>query len=216
MTDTLISDGQNSQVAEGQQSATETTQGQPAGVEQGAIEQQVTDSKATEGQGAEEGKAEGEQAKPAGAPEKYEFQAPEGREFDPEVLAEYSDVARELNMSQESAQKMLDRIAPVLAAKQEKAIEHARNEWSEGSKADKEFGGEKLQENLSVAKKALDAFGTPELKTLLNESGLGNHPEIIRVFYRAGKAISEDNFVGGKAAPAKGADTASILYPNQK
>jgi hypothetical protein len=59
----------------------------------------------------------------------------------------------------------------------------------------------------------MDAFATPELRTLLNESGLGNHPEIIRAFYRAGKAISEDGFVaGGHKATDKG--DAKRLYPN--
>ena len=82
---------------------------------------------------------------------------------------------------------------------------------------DKEFGGPALAENLSVAKKALDAFGTAELRTLLNESGLGNHPEIVRLFFRAGKAISEDRVVTGstgqaKAGPKSFSDLADVLY----
>jgi hypothetical protein len=87
----------------------------------------------------------------------------------------------------------------------------------EASKQDKEFGGPALAENLSVAKKALDAFGTAELRTLLNESGLGNHPEIVRLFFRAGKAISEDRVVTGstgqaKAGPKSFSDLADVLY----
>jgi hypothetical protein len=87
------------------------------------------------------------------------------------------------------------------------------------SKGDKEFGGDKLSENLGVAKKALDAFGTAELRSLLNQSGLGDHPEVIRFMYRAGKAISEDRFVGGapavgKGAPKNFADFADVLYSN--
>ena len=67
--------------------------------------------------------------------------------------------------------------------------------------------------SLSVLKKALDQFGTPELRALLNDSGMGNNPEVIRAFYRVGKAISEDKFVGGKAAPVDANDARS-LYPN--
>ena len=91
-------------------------------------------------------------------------------------------------------------MAPVLAARQTEQIAKARNEWADTSRADKEFGGEKLAENLATAKKAMDAFATPELRTLLDESGLGNHPEVIRMFYRTGKAMSEDRFVTGQAA----------------
>lgn len=117
---------------------------------------------------------------PKGAPEKYEFKAPDGRQFDNEVIASFSEIAKELNLTQESAQKMLDKVAPKMAERQAQHVEAIRQEWASLSQGDKEFGGEKIAENLSVAKRALDTFGTPELRSLLNDSGLGNHPELIR------------------------------------
>jgi len=197
--------------------ATTTTEGEaasatttaPATAADAGGQQQATEGQTTEAQ-ADGGKTDGDQAKPEGAPEKYEFKAPEGREFDPVVLEQFSEVAKELNLTNESAQKMIDRIAPALATRQENALAAAREEWGETSKADKEFGGDKLPENLALAKKALDTFGTPELRTLLEESGLGNHPEIVRAFYRAGKAISEDGFVAGGNAPGKNGDARSL------
>jgi hypothetical protein len=188
---------------------------------------------ATQGRQAAEAAPAGKEPAPADAakteapadakatPEAYEFKAPEGRAFDTEVIAEYSKVAKELNLSQEAAQRVLDAVGPKLAERQAAQIEAIRNGWADNSKADKEFGGEKLSENLSVAKKALDAFGTAELRALLNESGLGNHPEIIRFMVRAGKAISEDRFVAGTKGTAKPAgprsfnDLADALYSNQ-
>lgn len=192
------------------------TEGQPApGGEQSATTQQATEGQAQPAadQGGDAGKTDGEQAKPEGAPEQYEFNAPEGAAFDDHVIGQFSEVAKELNLSQEAAQKVLDKIAPALAEKQSRMIESVRTEWAESARADKEFGGQKLSENLAVAQKALNQFGTPELRALLNESGLGNHPEIIRAFYRAGKAISEDGFVSGSrnAAPA---DPARRMFPN--
>lgn len=147
------------------------------------------------------------------APEKYEFSPPEGFQFDNVVIDEFSTVAKELNLPQEAAQKILDKMTPVMQARQAEHLQAARTEWAESAKADKEFGGEKLAENLGVARKALDAFTTPELRTLLEESGLGNHPEVIRMFYRAGKAISEDRFVGGgaKGVPV---DPAKRMFPS--
>ena len=155
-----------------------------------------------------------------GAPENYEFAAPDGQEFDPDVLTAYGEVARELDLSQEAAQKVLDKVAPALAEQQTKHIQEVTTQWREASLSDKEFGGEKLSENLAVAKKALDSFGTPELRELLEKSGLGSHPEMIRAFYRAGKAISEDTFVAGgntkgdKQAPTDFAGYAAALYSN--
>jgi hypothetical protein len=171
-------------------------------------------------QGTTEAESESSEVKEEakGAPEKYEFKAPEGKEFDADVLTAYSKVAKELNLTQDAAQKLLDQMGPVMAQRQSDQIQAVRKSWTEASTADKEFGGEKLSENLGTARKALDMFGTAELRNLLNESGLGSHPEVIRFMYRAGKAISEDRFVGGAAgSPPKGlpksfAEAADALY----
>jgi len=169
----------------------------------------------------------GESETPEGAPEKYEFNskvADAPNELDPEVLTAFGDVAKELNLPQEAAQKVLDKVAPVIQAKQAKVLEDVKAGWVSDSQADKEFGGENLNDNLEVAKTALDAFGNQALKSLLVETGFGNHPEIIRFMYRAGKAISEDSYVGN----SEGADysrnsgpkdfnaIANSLYSNQQ
>ena len=183
--------------------------------------QQPTDGQpaAAAPQDGTEGKTEGDQGKTADepvVPEKYEFKAPEGREFDQSVIDQFSEVAKELKLTQEGAQKVIDKLGSAFAEKQTNTLEAAKTEWVKSATADKEFGGEKLNENLATAKKALDTFGTPELRALLNESGLGNHPEIIRAFYRAGKQISEDRFVpGGIGGSGAARDPAKSLYPNQ-
>ena len=115
-------------------------------------------------------------------PEQYEFKPPEGVEFDEATIGVYAEAAREAGLSQEAADIVLNKIAPHLAQQQAARLAEARNDWAQQSRADAEFGGEKLDENLAVAKKAVEAFATPELKTLLEQSGLGNHPEIIRLF----------------------------------
>lgn len=228
-TETLMTD-QAATTTEGtaasQSAAPTEATGTTAPAAEGVATQQATEGQPTETP-AETTPAEGEQpaddqvAKPAGAPDKYEFKSPEGAApFDDAVIEQFSEVARELNLSQDAAQKVLDKMGPAIQARQVEQIETARNQWAESAKSDKEFGGEKLEENLAVAKKALDQFGSPELRTLLNDSGLGNHPEMIRVLYRAGKAISEDRFVGagrgGRESPRGQSDYAKALYPSQQ
>lgn len=197
---------------EGQAASEQTTTQDATGADSGGQQQQPDSSQTAEVAAQEGDKATEEKAKPEGAPEKYELAAPEGKEFSQEVLGAFSEAARELNLSNESAQKMLDKIGPAFAERQANAMEAARTQWVNDSRGDKEFGGDKLQENIATAKKALDKFGTPELVTLLNESGLGNHPEIIRAFYRAGMAISEDGFVAGSGGQAIGKGDARKLY----
>lgn len=212
--------------------AATTTEGQPTSTpaaDTSTTTDAVTQQQATEGttdstttDAGDNQKTDGDQDttsdKPTGAPEKYEFKVPDGVNMDEASLKSFSEFAKDLDMPQEAAQAMLEKMGPAWRQRQAEAIAKVHNEWSESSKTDKEFGGEKLTENLAVAKKALDAFGTPELRSLLNETGLGNNPEIIRAFYRAGKAISEDKFVpSGNGNPKQGVrDPAKSLYPNQQ
>jgi truncated hemoglobin YjbI len=151
-----------------------------------------------------------------GAPEKYDFKAPEGKEYDSAVLDSFSEAAKEANLTQEAAQKLLEKVAPSLASRQQEQVEAIRNGWLESAKTDKEFGGEKLQENLGVARKALESFGSPELRKLLDDTGIGNNPEVIRFMFRAGKAISEDSFVSGAPNNKSQANPADVLYPTMK
>jgi hypothetical protein len=210
MTDAPIPDGTGSQTA----APTGDAQAAPAGDAntQQTSDQQTADTAKT----GDAAQVEGEADAPKGAPEAYQFKGPEGSKFDTKVIEEFASVAKELDLPQDAAQKILDKVGPVIAARQAEARDAAVQQWADDAKTDKEFGGEKLNENLAVAKKALDAFGSPELRTLLNESGLGNHPELIRMMVRAGKAISEDTMVTGGQGGSTDRAAASVLYPNQK
>ena len=185
---------------------------------EGVQEQQVSDETPV-------GSETSETDAPEGAPDQYEFNdtvadAPEV--LDPEVLTAFGEVAKDLNLPQEDAQKVLDKVAPVIQERQAKELERVQAEWANDSKSDSEFGGEALSDNIGVAKTALDTFGTDALKSLLQETGFGNHPEIIRFMYRAGKAISEDGYVGNSTGansqgiPKDFNGIANALYSNQQ
>ncbi len=194
---------------------TEAPEGQEQGQQQVAAGQQ----QATEGQQrpADGQQAQGEQQQ---QPVEYtDFQVAEGVALDQDALGEFRTLASEARLSQDQAQKVVDlgvKMQQKWAAQQTQAMETARSQWAQASNTDKEFGGEKLAENLAVAKTALDKFGTPELQQLLNSSGLGNHPEVIRFFYRAGKAISDDRVIGGGNGPGPAIDPANVLFPSMK
>lgn len=182
-----------------------TTETEAANTSEGAAtSDQATDAAATaaaEGsqqQQATEGQQQQGEAKPQGAPEAYEFKAPDGQEFDPAVIAQFSEVAKELNLPQDAAQKVLDKMGPAISARQENAIAEARAKWVADTKADAEIGGTELAQKIALANTTFEKFGTPELRKLLDESGLGDHPELIRWAHRVGKAMSEDGFVAGR------------------
>jgi len=154
-----------------------------------------------------------EEKKPEGAPEAYEFKAAEGVELDTEALKDFEPVARELNLTNEQAQKLVDAYPKILAGVQQRQVEawqKQTQDWAADVKADKEIGGDKLTASLSKAQQALETFGTPELKEYLNETGLGNHPELVKAFVKIGKAMSEDNMVSAGNTGQRSA--AEVLY----
>lgn len=146
--------------------------------------------------------------KPA-APEKYEFSAPEGQELDANALAVFEPIAKELGLSQEQAQKLVD-IFPQIQQQQAEAWSKQVSDWGEQVKADKEIGGDKFNASVGAAQRALDQFGNTELREYLNASGLGNHPALVRFCAKVGKAMAEDTFV----VPGQGGQrsAADILY----
>ncbi|EMR3496153.1 TPA: peptidase [Klebsiella pneumoniae] len=158
-------------------------------------------------------KPDDKEQKQEGAPEKYEFKPAEGQELDTAALEQFEPIARELNLTNEQAQKLVDAYPKILAGVQQRqadAWQAQTEEWAATVKADKEIGGDKLTANLGVAQRALDTFGTPELKEYLNGTGLGNHPELVKAFVKVGKAMSEDGVVTGKESGQRSA--AEVLY----
>ena len=201
MTTESLLTGQESTEA-GTQHATKTTQASAAGQDGGNPQGQ---------QPAGEAKTEA-----AAAPEKYDFAMPEGFELNQEVAGEFEAYARELNLPQDKAQAVVDmgvRLMQSQQAQQAALVQQTQEQWRNEVVNDKEIGGQALAENLSYAAKVLDTFA-PDLRGVLNETGLGNHPAFVKAFVKIGKAISEDRLVGGaQQTPGAISDPAAKLFP---
>ncbi|QHA83542.1 peptidase [Pseudomonas mediterranea] len=142
---------------------------------------------------------EGDAAKPEGAPEAYtDFTLPDGMELDADVLGEFTAFAKELNLPQDKAQKIVD-FQTKLATKQAEEYQAAAlkqgQEWATAVKNDPELGGANYDKSVASAVKVIQAFGDDDLRDLLNGSGLGNHPALFKFCHRISQAISEDKFV---------------------
>jgi hypothetical protein len=167
-------------------------------------ELEVSDSKADEEQ------------KP-NAPETYEaFTLPEDVAVDEKSIEAFLPLAKELNLTQEQAQKLVDFQVKTMqegASTQSDNWDNVQKEWVSAVKSDAEIGGLAFEENIGIARKAMEAFGTPELTAVLDSTGAGNNPEVVRFMYRVGKAISEDTIHSGGAvaAPKSQAET---LFPD--
>lgn len=150
-----------------------------------------------------------------GAPENYEFEFPEGFEKDDTLIEQITPIFKEANLSQAQAQKLVNWYAEHSQAQRENEIgawDNMQKEWVNTTKADKEVGGADFMEKLAVAKKAVDQYGSPELKALFNFTGVGNHVEMVKFLYKVGKAISEDKIISGRGQDQP-RDLAKLLYP---
>lgn len=135
---------------------------------------------------------EGEDAveEPEGAPESYEWTDTENTA--PEVLEAFEGLARELDMPQDRAQDVLNRLNAAKTAADERVVK----EWQEALEKDSEIGGEKLSKTMARAKTALDHLGIEGFTGLL-EGPLGSHPDVIRVLNRVADYVGPDRMVGG-------------------
>lgn len=138
-----------------------------------------------------------------GVPEKYEFKAPEGVTLDPVMIEKFAPIAKELGLNQAKAQSLIDLAAEMQQRTMDGVFEmHEQRKatWLEEAKKDPEIGADvsgKPEDSVALRAFNTIAQGSPGLKAMVDELGIGNHPEFLRVFYKIGKNMREDTFEGG-------------------
>jgi hypothetical protein len=121
-------------------------------------------------------------------PETYEFKMPEGMRLDADATKELSDVAKELKLTQEQAQRFAD-IGVKMRQREAEQFKATVTEWVDTVRKDKDIGGDKLAASVALANKV---------------AALGNHPLLVKWAVAIGSKLSEDTFEAGNEAPAKG------------
>ena len=136
------------------------------------------------------------------APEKYELKLAENSGVDASLVDKISNYAKEKGLTNEAAQELLNREVTLLTedrqAQRDTSMEEVkavRESWVKARKEDPEIGGDKAQESATYAQRIIEKYGTPELKRIFEDSGFGDHPEVVRIFARLGKAAAEDKMV---------------------
>lgn len=146
-----------------------------------------------------------------GAPEDYgDFSDEKGVMFSSKDMPEFTAMARELGLSKDRAQKLLMTMVPTMRNKLQSSTASIQASWRRSLATDPEFGGENVRENMAIATTAYRKFVTKDLNDLLSRTGLAAHPDIVRMFYRLGKSMSQDTGVTGEGAPAP----KRRLFPN--
>ena len=124
-----------------------------------------------------------EAPQPDDVPEKYEIEG-ENDAFNEAV----GKVARELGLSQEKLQKVSTAID---VARDDETYEMAKA-WAVQVKQDEEIGGEKFEESRLLAREVFDKYApSEELKYMLINSGLSNHPDFMRMMVHIGRDLKK-------------------------
>ena len=167
-----------------------------------------------------------------GDPEPPAAQAPEP--FDPEkltvpagidpndaVFTEFTNFAKEERLSAPQAQKLTDFAGQMLEAatqRQQASWDKQNNEWLAEIKADKEFGGDRLQDSVNTFKRVASdpngPFGPDFLSAI---PAVGNNPKVVIPLLRVARILSEGRPVQGgpSANGSRQAQTlGEVFYPN--
>lgn len=162
--------------------------------------------------------AKGKASQPK-APERYEIKLPEGSAIGDKEIEKISELARKLDLTNDQAVELAS-LHNAFALESSKALdseaEATVKEWHDAVLADPELGGKNFDTTRKHAQAAMSKIGTRALQEVLDDTGLGNHPELVRVFAKIGKAMEEDAFVAAQKSATPAAKTrAETLFPNQ-
>lgn len=148
-----------------------------------------------------------------GAPEAYEaFEVPEGVKPDEASLTRFHDLARELNLSQAGAQKLVDmqlQYMGQMAEQQRQAWADQMEQWVDEVKKDPVVGGVKYKHAMADCRAVLSKFGGPELGATLKQYGFDNYLPMVKFITAVAKATGVDRDIpvpgGGDNPPGGGA-----------
>ena len=155
---------------------------------------------------------------------------PEGFDRNEDALKTLTDALADEKLSpQERAQALVDLYTGGMQEAADAVATQWREErskWVEATKALPKIGGDKLDASLGKIAKLIDEFGVTtdthgvvskelgeEFRQIMDDSGLGDHPTIVRFLVNVADAFSEGKPVSGDPA---GSDRtqAQKMYPN--
>ena len=146
-----------------------------------------------------------------GVPEKYEFKLPEGVTLEQARLDKVSPIFKELGLSGEMAQKLIDLD---LALKKEDA-EAAQNNFKkfldDSTKETMDALGSNAKSELAYVARVKGHLSQETIE-ILNSSGMGNVKSFIFDLAKIGRMLSEEKLVDTGRGSAAGKDLAETLY----
>ena len=129
------------------------------------------------------------------APDGYDFELGDGEQSD--EVADFKNVAHQLGLTNDQARNILgiyNQISQNDMAQEDEQFEQMNVEYLQDIQSE---WGDSFNKNAELARRAFTDFASEELMDVLRETGLSNHPEMLKTFARIGQVLSEDNVLPG-------------------
>lgn len=209
----------------GAASATAGTDAQPTADQKAATEKAAADKVVADKAAADKATADAAAAASGGKdgadagqpkpPDKYTLKAPDETPwFTDRDMKRIETRAREHGLTNDQAQAMLD--------EQMTYRDAVASEFLTETKADKEYGGDKLDASLSLVKRVIDRVrpdGHPRkasFHAFMDRSAAGNNLEVVSFLADLGKLMAEDSPSMSTSGSGVKRDHATVLYGEEK
>ena len=137
------------------------------------------------------------------APEHYVLKNANGEDVEPQELEMMSRMFKDVNLSQEQAQKLYsayEKEQGSFIEQSQKAFNQMRDDWFNQTISDPQIGGQNIGQTKLCIKRVMQQCGNKELSEFLNKTGLGFNPAMVRFMTKVGELLGNDNhFVQGQA-----------------
>lgn len=121
----------------------------------------------------------------------YELNVPQGyEEYSSDLSDWFRQEAHAAKVPASMAQRLHDAYVQRMMDGQSNSVLDQQRQFEDwGNEIKKEYGTA-YDEKVGMARRAVRAFGSDNLSDMLNDTGLGNHPEMIRAFAKIGAELS--------------------------
>ena len=135
-------------------------------------------------------------------PEAYKFEAPKDRPLSDALVAAATPIFKDLGLSQDNAQKLVDfynKSVDDFTKQQIEGVNKLRTQWMDEIRADKELGGnlDNVRAEIGRLKERLPEDVRNSFNEAMNFTGAGDNPAFVRAFFKIAQLVNEGRPVAG-------------------
>jgi hypothetical protein len=133
----------------------------------------------------------------AGLPEEVkDYEVSSSEEVDGEFMDEYKKMSYENNILPNQAQKMFDWYMDKASVEVKRQEEERGHNMEQSAKTLRTDWGSSYDSKIRSAQNAILHYGNKDLNKYLDDTGIGNDPNLIRIFSKVGETLDDDSFKG--------------------